>query len=85
MNAPLQRVNADLAVSITDLKKNPNAVMKVAEEEAVAVLNHNKVVGYIVSAAAWEYAQDLYEDIRLADIADERRNDPVTKVDISDL
>ena len=85
MNAPFQRLDAELAVSITELKKNPNAVMKAAEEEAVAVLNHNKVVGYVVSAAAWEYVQDLYEDMKLNEIADRRRNDPIVKVDINDL
>jgi antitoxin StbD len=85
MNAPFQRLDADLAVSITELKKNPNAVMKAAEDEAVAVLNHNKVVGYVVSAAAWEYVQDLYEDMKLNEIADQRRNDPIVKVDVKDL
>lgn len=85
MNAPFQRVDADLAVSITDLKKNPNAVLKAAEQEAVAVLNHNKVVGYVVSPAAWEYVQDLYEDMKLSEIADDRRDDPIIKVSINDL
>jgi antitoxin StbD len=85
MNAQFQRVDADLAVSITDLKKNPNAVLKAAEQEAVAVLNHNKVVGYVVSPAAWEYVQDLYEDMKLSEIADDRRDDPIIKVSINDL
>ena len=54
MNHMGQRVNADLAFSITDLKKNPNAIFKAAEYQAVAVLNHNKVVGYVISPEAWE-------------------------------
>ena len=38
MNAGFQRVDADLAISITELKKNPNDVMKAAQEQAVAIL-----------------------------------------------
>ena len=54
MNEVGQRIEADLAVSITELKKNPAGVMKAAELQAVAVLNHNRVVGYIISPEAWE-------------------------------
>jgi antitoxin StbD len=85
MNHIGQRVDADLVVSITDLKKNPAAVMKAAEFEAVAILSHNKVVGYVVSPAAWEYAQDLYDDLKLAEVADERTGEPIVEVSLDDL
>lgn len=85
MNAPFQRVEADLAISITDLKKNPNDVMKAAEREAVAILNHNKVVGYVISAAVWEYVQDLHDDAKLAEMAEAGDNEPAVEVSIDDL
>jgi len=49
MNQIFQRVEADLAISVTDLKRNPAAAFEAAESQAVAVLNHNRVVGYIIS------------------------------------
>ncbi len=85
MNAPFQRVEADLAISITDLKKNPNDVMKAAQKEAVAILSHNKVVGYVISAAAWEYVQDLHDDAKLAELAEAGDNEPAVEVSIDDL
>jgi antitoxin StbD len=85
MNAGFQRVEADLAVSITELKKNPSAVFKAAELQQVAVLNHNKVAGYIISAAAWEHLLEMIED--LEDIAEieKRRGEEAIPVSLDAL
>jgi antitoxin StbD len=64
MNRIFQRVEAELAVSMSDLKRNPSAVVIAAQEQAVAILNHNKVVGYLISPEVWEYAQELHDDIK---------------------
>ena len=64
MNQIFQRVEAELAVSISDLKRNPAAVVTAAQDQAVAILNHNKVVGYMVSPEVWEYAQELHDDLK---------------------
>ena len=40
--------------SITELKKNPLAVVEAANGETVAVLNHNKPRFYCVPAEAYE-------------------------------
>ena len=65
MNAGFQRVEADLAISITELKKNPNAVFAAAETQAVAVLNHNRVVGYVISPVAWEGILERLDDLSI--------------------
>lgn len=85
MNAPFQRVDADLAVSITDLKKNPNAVMKAAEMQQVAVLNHNKVVGYIISPAAWERVLEALEDLEDIVEIEKHRDEKAIPVSLNDL
>ena len=54
MSEFVQRIEADLAVSVSDLKKNPTAVLKRAEGMPVAILNHNRVVGYLISPAGYE-------------------------------
>jgi antitoxin StbD len=63
MNQIFQRVEAELAVSMSDLKRNPSAVVTAARDQAVAILNHNKVVGYMISPEVWEYAQELHDDV----------------------
>jgi len=40
----MQRVEASVAVSVSDLKKSPSAVMDDAAGQTVAVLNHNRVM-----------------------------------------
>jgi antitoxin StbD len=85
MNTIFQRVEADVAVSVTDLKKNPNAVFSMARSEAVAILSHNRVVGYVISPEAYDGFLDLAED--LADIAeiDRTKDDDVVSVDLNGL
>jgi len=64
MNQIFQRVEAEVAVSVSDLKRNPSAVLTAAQDQAVAILNHNKVVGYLISPGVWEYAQELHDDLK---------------------
>ena len=85
MNAGLQRVEADLAISVTELKKNPNAVFKAAEIQPVAVLNHNKVVGYIISAVAWEGVLESIDDLHLIDELEKAKDEPSVEVSLKDL
>ena len=85
MNHIGQRIEADLAFSVSELKRNPMAVVKAAEAEAVAILNHNKVVAYLITPAVWEYVQELYDDMKLAELAEDGDNQPVVEVSIDDL
>ncbi len=80
-----QRIEADLAFSVSELKRNPMAVVRASRQEAVAILNHNKVVGYLISPAVWEYLQDLYDDAKLAELAEAGDNEPVVEVSVDDL
>jgi antitoxin StbD len=85
MNSPFQRVEADVAISITDLKKNPNATFDMAKSQAVAVLNHNRVVGYVISPEAYDGFLEMAEDLH--DIAEIERTkgDKLIPVDLNDL
>jgi antitoxin StbD len=85
MNAGFQRIEADLAVSITELKRNPNAVLKAAELQQVAVLNHNKVVGYIISPAAWEHVLEMLEDLEDIVTIEKRKGEKAIPVSLDDL
>ncbi len=46
----LTKIHADYAVSITELKKNPQALIDNAHGEAIALLNRNKPTAYISPA-----------------------------------
>jgi antitoxin StbD len=81
----LDPILADASVSISDLKKNPSAVIAAAEGFPVAVLNHNTPTAYLVPAKAWEALMDRLEDIELAEIVREREGQEEIEVSIDDL
>lgn len=83
----IEPVLADAAVSISDLKKNPSAVIAAADGFPVAVLNRNTPQAYLVPAAAWEALMEQLEDIELAKLVRERlaKNETPVKVDLDDL
>jgi antitoxin StbD len=76
---------APCGVSISDLKKNPSAVIEAAEGFPVAILNRNVPAAYLVPAKAWEELMDRLEDIELAEIVRARAGQPIIEVDIADL
>lgn len=76
---------ADSGVSISDLKKNPSAVIDAAGGFPVAVLNRNVPAAYLVPAKAWEALMDRLEDIELAEIVRARANEVAVPVDLDDL
>jgi antitoxin StbD len=81
----IHEILADSGVSISDLKKNPSAVIEAAGGFPVAVLNRNTPAAYLVPAKAWEELMDRLEDIELARIVRERENEIAYDVDIEDL
>lgn len=74
--------------SITDLKKNPMAVISqgTKQDGAIAVLNRNEPVFYCVSPAFFARMQELLEDQKLAEQAEQRLAtlDPI-EVNVDDL
>jgi antitoxin StbD len=76
---------ADTGVSISELKKNPSAVIEAAGGFPVAVLNRNTPAAYLVPAKAWEELMDRLEDIELAEIVRARANEVGIKVNLEDL
>lgn len=81
----IEPILADAGVSISDLKKNPSAVIAAAEGFPVAILNRNTPAAYLVPAAAWEALMDRLEDIELAEIVREREHEVAVKVRLEDL
>lgn len=69
------RVLAEIAVSISEHKKNPMATVAAGDGLAVAVLNRNEPAFYCVPARAYEDLMDLLEDLELGRIADARLAD----------
>ncbi|MDF3907637.1 MULTISPECIES: type II toxin-antitoxin system Phd/YefM family antitoxin [unclassified Paracoccus (in: a-proteobacteria)] len=81
----MQRVEAQIAVSVSDLKKSPTAIMDQAHGEAVAVLNHNRVMAYMVPADVYEAMMERLDDLALVDVIKARADETPISVGLDDL
>jgi antitoxin StbD len=85
LEAAMQRVEANVAVSVSDLKKNPSQVMAQAAGQSVAVLNHNRVMAYMVPAARYEAMMEHLDDLELADLIKQRVDETPVRVSLDEL
>jgi antitoxin StbD len=81
----MQRVEANVAVSVSDLKKNPSQVMAMAGGESVAVLNHNRVMAYMVPAARYEAMMEHLDDLELVETIKQRADETPVRVSLDEL
>nr|MBF0223590.1 type II toxin-antitoxin system Phd/YefM family antitoxin [Desulfobulbaceae bacterium] len=75
---------ADVTAGISELKKNPMAVVNQGDGAPVAILNRNEPVFYAIPAKAFELLMDKLEDMELAAIAEARQDQPEIEVNIDD-
>ena len=76
---------AKSSVSITDLKKNPSAVIKEAEGSPVVILNHNRPSAYIVPADAFEAMLEKLDDLEIKNTVRRRRSEKSIPVSLDAL
>ena len=81
----MQNIYAEKTVSVEELKQNPSAILALAEDGPVAVINHNKPEAYLLSAAYYEHLLELLKDLEDAKLVRERMNGLFVKVDINDV
>ena len=82
----MNAIHAEITVGITELRESPTRILKRAEDEnqVVAILNHNKPAGYIVSPRMMEAMLDSVAEriaenrakIRLATLSKARKVRP---------
>jgi antitoxin StbD len=85
MEITMQRVEARVAVSVSDLKKSPSAVMDGADGETVAILNHNQVVAYMVAPHVYETMMERLDDLELIETIKARANEVPVRVRLDEL
>jgi len=83
----MEKLYADLMISMSDFKKNPAKILREAGDRPVAVLNHNKAAFYIVEPALFETMLDDLEDARMLPLVRARLSDrdKAVEVDIDNV
>lgn len=62
---PVLPILADVAVSISGLKKNPAAVIAEARKRQVAITSRNRAVAYVISPEVWDHILDVFDERKL--------------------
>ncbi|EEG08610.1 type II toxin-antitoxin system Phd/YefM family antitoxin [Pseudogulbenkiania ferrooxidans] len=78
----MDRILADMAVSVTELKRNFAGVLREAGDAPVAVINHNRPEAYLLSARHYEQLMDYVEDLEDAELIRQRQNEPSISVNL---
>ena len=79
----MESVLANCSASISELKKNPSALIQQSGGEAIAILNHNKPTAYLVPADTYEMLLEKLEDYKLGLIVKERQNEKKSAVEVT--
>ena len=78
----MKAVLANCSASISELKRNPSALIEQADGEPVAILNHNKPTAYLIPAETYEALLDSIEDYQLGIIVRDRQNEKISAVEV---
>ena len=78
-------IYAELSAGISELKKNPMAVVREGEGGPVAILNRNEPVFYAVPAKTFEAIYEILEDVELRAIVEARKDQREIQVDPDEL
>jgi antitoxin StbD len=81
----METIHASASVSITELKRNPRAVIEAADGESVAVLVHNKPSAYLVPAETYKRLLDRLDDLELAELVRARSGEKRIGVKLDEL
>ncbi len=83
----MKQVLSSCSASISELKKNPTALLNEAEGSPIAILNYNVPVTYLIPAETYEWLMDKLEDVELAQIVTDRMHgkDRAIEVDLNEL
>ncbi len=79
----MQQILARFSASVSELKKNPTALLNKAEGEAIAILNHNLPTAYLVPAGVYEQLLEKLEDYELGTIIKERQAEKPLAINVS--
>ncbi|HKI44416.1 MAG TPA: type II toxin-antitoxin system prevent-host-death family antitoxin [Balneolales bacterium] len=79
----MESVLAGCSASISELKKNPSALIEQSGGEPIAILNHNRPTAYLVPAETYEALLEKIEDYQLGVLVQERQHEKISAVEVT--
>ena len=83
----MKAILANCSASISELKRNPSALINQSDGQPIAILNHNKPTAYLIPAETYEELLESIKDYQLGIIVKERQNEKTSAiaVDVDEL
>lgn len=81
----MDTLHTNMTVSVTELKRNFAGVLREADDNPVAILNHNRPEAYLLPAAHYERLMAYLEDLEDAKLVRERSEGPYIEVELDGL
>lgn len=78
----MKSVLAKYSASITELKRNPSALVEQSGGEPIVILNHNRPTAYLVPADTYEALLEKIEDLQLGVLVRERQHEKKSAVEV---
>jgi antitoxin StbD len=79
----MESILAGCSASISELKKNPSALIEQSDGEPIAILNHNRPTAYLIPAETYEALLDKIEDYQLGLMVKERQHEKISAVEVT--
>lgn len=79
----MEQVLTSCSASISELKKNPTALLREAEGAPIAILNHNVPAAYLIPADTYEWIMEKIEDAELGRIVRTRSHEKEKAIDVN--
>ncbi len=79
----MESIFASCSASISELKKNPSALIEQSDGEPIAILNHNRPTAYLIPAETYEALLEKIEDYQLGVIVKERQHEKISAVEVT--
>jgi antitoxin StbD len=79
----MKQILSSCSASISELKKNPTALLNEAEGSPIAILNHNIPTAYLIPADTYEWLMDKLEDLELAQIVIDRAHEKEKAIEVA--
>ncbi len=79
----MESVLATCSASISELKKNPSALIDKSDGEPIAILNHNRPTAYLIPAETYEALIEKIEDYQLGLLVRERQDEKILAVAVT--
>jgi antitoxin StbD len=83
MGVVMESILANFSVSISELKKNPSALIEQSGGDPIAILNHNRPTAYLVPAETYEALLEQIENYQLGVIVNERQHEKDSAIEVS--